>query len=673
MMSMNHFSHQHSLYLVSWSWDISPLICGLCNHLINSWGEKYYECRSCYYWIHKECGESPEHINNSLHDQHPLTLHKKRTSSSSNETTISICCSYCEKPLGDEYAYSCEECAFYMHISCGSIPLPTITCHGREDQDIVRFSCHQRPMMLVEFGGGNDVQGNNCFVCESSWSNPAYSCTIPTCMNFLHKSCAELPQKINHPFHSHQPLQLQITRPQTCDVCCKKDCRLNFSCPKIGCNFKLGIECAYLRTTVKCRSHDHLLALVKNASCDNIQCDACLKSYEGLQSPAVGTNYEVQHTQSLLFSCMECNYKLHFICGPLPSIIKYDYHIHYLALVDSLIEDESDEYYCDVCEKERNLQFRIYRCNDCKYTAHVHCMISQIMQGIKGETNTNNHVELWALGEFRWDWSIEMDKAEDHQHQTLGDVMNTLTQEEKKRLTHPVDLFFKFGYDHYRDLNSQFDQLGSLENFNKFKEFFQSDYDDFWNEVHYYTSEEGFKVEGKYLRQEVVEVAGKYMVPKTLAPILKTFIHKYGDLDGQSSLSSGMRSVISTLLSIVIDKMCRTKVEDVTMDDLHEWHFYILGIEYISGFNLNQIRSVLSKEFTSAYLGYTAIRCEQEVHAKINMKIATLEVQLEKCRKMREELPTILSHKSSTTLERLNKASKWKNKTLGEILMVNIV
>ncbi|XP_062079482.1 uncharacterized protein LOC133783895 isoform X2 [Humulus lupulus] len=338
-------------------------------------------------------------------------------------------------------------------------------------------------------------------------------------------------------------------------------------------------------------------------------------------------------------------------------------------VVVKMYKDDFDEYYCDACEKERNLQFRVYRCDDCKYTAHVHCIIDEILKTLKGETNTNNNnneVELRALGEFQWNWSTEMDQAKDHHHQTLGEIMYTLTQEEKKRLAHPVDLCYKLGYNRYRNLNSQFDELRSLENFDKFKEFFQSEYDDFWNEVYFYTSEEGFKVEEKYSRQEVVEVAGKYMVPKTLSPILKTLIQKYGDLDGQSSLSSGMRSVISTLLSIVIDKMCRTKIENITMDDMHEWHFYILGIEKISGFNLYGIRSILYKECMSAYLGFKAIRCEKEVPKKLDMKIATLEAELEKFKKMREELPTIMSHKSSTTLERLSKAAKWKNKTLGD-------
>ncbi|XP_030509773.2 uncharacterized protein LOC115724597 isoform X2 [Cannabis sativa] len=491
-----HFSHpHHRFYLYNWSYTYYWRCC-LCNQLITS-GEEYYKCEGyCFNVVHKQCGELPEQINNhTFHDQHPLTLRI-------HNNNISSCCFYCDKSFGDEYAYSCEECEFYMHMRCAAIPLPTLTCH--DGDIIVRFSCHQHPMAIFDQDDGKDAYQD-------------------------------------------------------------------------------------------------------------------------------------------------------------------DYHIHKLTLVDSLNEEEFEEYYCDSCEEERNPQFRVYTCTDCKYTAHVHCMMNEIMKAIKGETNTNNYVESMAFGESRWDWTI-YEKAKQHQHQTLQGIIKTLTLEEKHKLTYPLDFtHFKHHYNYFRNLNSQFDELGSLENFKKFKEFLQSDYDLFWRELIWYTSEEGLKVEDeKYLRQEVVEVAeGKYMVPKTLAPILTTFILKYGDVDhGKSHLTSiGMRSVIPTLLCIVIDKMCRTKLEDITMDHLKQWYFYLHGIQEISGFKLFPIRKILYGKFLRAYLGYKVIRWEEEIPKKLDTKIATLKAELERCEKMREELPAILSDKSSFKLECLRETATWKNKT----------
>ncbi|XP_062104914.1 uncharacterized protein LOC133816427 [Humulus lupulus] len=662
MYCIQHFSHDHILYLDRWWFDIQ-MSCGLCNCLILKC-QKYYYCFGCDYHIHKRCAKLPQYISNTLHDTHPLALISQR---SSFDESI-ICCFYCEKPLGDEYAYTCSLCAFYMHITCGSIPLPAITCDGDEDHDIVQFSCHEHPMMLVELGGGKDVGGNNCFACQLPWSSPAYSCTSLTCTIFLHKSCACLPQKIQHPFHSHKPLKLQISKPQTCDVCCKRDCKLNFSCMEIGCNFKLGTECACLCTTVKSHSHDHSLSLVEKASSNNVQCDACLESYDDNDSDILA-NYEVQQTQSFLFRCMECSYNLHFLCGPLPYTIKYEYHIHYLILIDSLKDEEFDKYYCDTCEEERNPKFRVYTCVECKYTAHIHCMIPEIMQAIKGGTND---VELLALGENRWKLGEEMDDIEDHnptEKQTIGDIIDTLTEEEKQKLIQPLDFISnKRYYNYYRNLNSKFDELESIENFHNFKEFFQSDYDysNFRMEVLYYTAIEGLTVDDQYSRQEVVEVDGKYLIPNTLVPIFKTYLLKYGDDCNSSSESTGMKSVAATLLSIVIDKMCKCKVEDATMDYFKEWIFYLRGIGEISGFRINQFLLVLLDKSMDAYLGYMAIRCEKQVPEKLDMKIATLEAELERYKKMRDQIPAIMSQKSSSIQHFMSQASELKHNTVGD-------
>ncbi|KAF4375339.1 hypothetical protein G4B88_022005 [Cannabis sativa] len=550
--------------------------------------------------MHKECGELPEHMNNhTLHDQHPLTLRKIH-----NNNISSSCCFYCDKPFGDEYAYSCQECDFYMHMRCASIPLPTLTSH---DGDIVRFSCHQHPMPIVHQHEDKGKEKEKLEETLGNSINVDLRPTTPSDEQGENTVQVEQGEDIVQVEQGEDTVQVEQGE-DTVQVEQGKDTvqveqgedivRVEHgeNTVQVEQGEKIvHVEQGNLRESqaeeLEDYHHDHSLVLVENACCDhNIQCDACLRSYKKLQGPSNRANSEVQRTQSLLFRCMECTYNLHFICGPLPFMVKDDYHIHKLTLVDSLNEEEFDEYYCDFCEEERNPQFRM--------------------------------------------------------------------------CTHALTANIQRTYNYFRNLNSQFDELGSLENFNKFKEFLQGGYSYFRDELFYYTSEEGLKVEDeKYLRQEVVEVVeGKYMVPNTLAPILTTFIRKYGDLDRQSRLTIGMRSVISTLLCTVIDKMCRTKLEDITMDHLKQWRFYLQGIENISGFNLYPIREVLYEEFLDAHLGYKVIRWEKEVIEKLDAKIA----ELKKCEKMREELSSILSHKSSTTLERLSAASKWKNKALGD-------
>ncbi|XP_062079361.1 uncharacterized protein LOC133783738 [Humulus lupulus] len=651
--SFQHFTHeQHPLIYKSQSpffKSKSLFSCHICNHLISP-SERHYFCQYliCNFHIHKHCGELPRHINSSFHGVHHLTLLKR--SSLQN----SVHCFYCEKAFGDEYAYTCDECDFYMHTNCGLIPQPTITNHcgednGDDDHGVIQFSCHQHPMALIEVEGGEHINlGKKCFACQLPWSSPAYSCTTLTCENFFHKSCVDhLPQTIQHPFHSHKPLILQISKPRSCSVCFKKDCRLIFSCREIGCTFKIGTECAFLDTIVKCRSHDHLLSFVEGAYCDDIQCDACRKSYKELNNHVT---YEIHLTRSFLFRCMECDFNLHFLCGLLPSTIKYKYHIHELTLADSIIEDNCHEYCCDVCEQERNPEFRIYKCTDCQYTAHIHCLIHEIWKVIKKKDNIINHVELWALGENLWKWESEMeedDTISTKQKMTLRDLMNCLTQEEKKKMLQPSYDYKTTFYHYYKTANSRFHQLGSIEDFDTMKEFFQefgSLITDFNNELYYYNAEEGLKIDEKYLRQEVIEVDGKYKVPKTLAPILKTLIDKYGDLGGDSSLTPQMKSVTITVLLIVIDKMCRTKMEDVTWDDLKEWYFYLGGIRRITYFKINQLLVDLRKKIFPVYWSFKAIRCKKQVAENLHDKIESLKAELKRSEENLEELEKIDMH-----------------------------
>ncbi|XP_062074867.1 uncharacterized protein LOC133778864 [Humulus lupulus] len=445
-----------------------------------------------------------------------------------------------------------------MHAKCGSIPQPTIissytTSDGEDDDDdFIQFSCHQHPMALVvEPGDGSDEEdiniGKKCIACQLPWSYPAYSCTSLSCPNFFHKTCVDkLSRKVQHHFHSHKSLSLQISKPQSCDLCCKKDCRLIFSCREIGCIFKIGTECAFLYTIVKCRSHDHLFCLAEGASCDDIKCDACQKSYKELDNHAT---FEIQLTRSFLFRCMECNFNLHFICGPLPFTIKYKYHIHSLTLLDSVVEDNCHEYYCDVCEEERNSDFRVYNYSNCRYVAHIHCLVPQ------------------------------------------------------------------------------FDNLPWM---------------DFYWELYYYTPKEGIEIEEKYLRQNVRKVDAKYKVPNTLAPILKTLLDSYGgDLGGDSSLSSAMKSVTATSLLIVIDQMCRTKIEDVTWDDLKQWYFYLDVINWIADFKVCPYLWDLRENFVRKYWTSKVIRLKQVYKNLIEEKIEYLKVESKRLEENLDEFKKI--------------------------------
>ena len=122
--------------------------------------------------------------------------------------------------------------------------------------------------------------------------------------------------------------------------------------------------------------HDHNLHFVeKTADTEIAKCNG----YDGYcTQPVAANSSEVSRTKSKFHVCLDCDFKLHMLCGPLPATIKYECHIHCLTLVDWLLEDDYDEHYCDVCETERDPRIRFYYCEECKYFAHVHCLFSEV-------------------------------------------------------------------------------------------------------------------------------------------------------------------------------------------------------------------------------------------------------------------------------------------------------
>ncbi|GMN43090.1 hypothetical protein TIFTF001_012299 [Ficus carica] len=579
MRPISHFSHEHVL---QGHWVSKERVCNMCNGPI-SIKLYHYFCSQCRYYIHKECAKWPEHIDHSLHPPHRLTLQRR-----SLDDNVNRCC-YCEKPFENyEYLYACEQlCSdFYMHRACAMIPVPTIMSNidGSEEHNVVHFSCHQQPTILVDHRDSHKSRAT-CFACQSNRSGPVYSCTS---------------------------------------------------------------KCVSLHLTVKCQSHDHLLSLVEKSSCE-IQCDACQKSYEiGIEV----VPEEFNHTRSLLFRCMDCTYNLHFLCGPLPHTINYEYHMHPLILSDhSVSKDDSNEYYCDVCEEERDQSFRIYYCEECKHAAHIHCLRYEIMKALKGDTED---AELEALGENRW--NVLAIKSKDHQAKenleksTLKNIVDMLTKSEREMLIDP------FGFN---DSQKKVYRRNSY-NLN------DQGFGNFLFELKYFTPEEGLlKLLGeKYLRQQVENVDG-YMIPETLARIFRKVLLKYGDLGGKRSLTPAMRSVTATLLCIVIDKMCKTKVEDITRDDLRHLHFYLTGIRNITSYKLNRYVDSF-KHVVKSYLGFEAIRHEKGVSEKLDQRMATLEAEMERCKENREKLKRYTSEMSNFMKECWSKALEEKASTWGD-------
>lgn len=296
------------------------------------------------------------------------------------------------------------------------------------------------------------------------------------------------------------------------------------------------------------------------------------------------------------------------------------------------------------------------------------------MKVIKGDTK--DHVELQTLGDNRWDHDdlLELDHSKELIHHedkefTLKDIVDGLTEPDKQLLINPfgsVEAWRRiYFWGYFRSANSWFDRKGSIEeDIDRTRRLFHISYSDLsllGDELDNFTVEEDLlKLDEKYLRQKVEDVGG-YMVPKTLAPILKTSLRKYGDLGGRKSLSREMKSVTSTLLCIVIDKMCKTKVEDLTWDDLQHSCFYLNGIREITGFKIDMYLSSL-EDVKKAFLYVEANRSKNDVKEKLHRRIAELKAESERCVENCEKLNMYTSEMSDAMERCVSRASKWKHK-----------
>ncbi|KAL5548962.1 hypothetical protein UlMin_004193 [Ulmus minor] len=566
--------------------------------------------------------------------------------------------------------YTCHLCSnVYIHISCSKIPfIPTLLCDG---QNHIQYICHNHPMTFVERDGTCDGVVKYCFACQSPLSSgPSYICK-KYCPNVFHKACAELPEKIEHSFlHPYHPLKLQVSEPQSCDACHKRGGRLIYLCCEQGCNFRLGTECASLTPKVKWDRHEHSLFLMENAYCGIDQyCDVCHNSYEKRLVPV---HNEVSRTQSFLFRCMKCNFNIHFLCGPLPITIEHECHMHLLTLVDSVGGDDSTEPYCDVCEEKRDQRFRVYYCKDCKYVAHIYCVVSEVTKVLKGD---HSNVKLLAVGDAPW-MSNHTDMAvEGISTLTMAHIMESLTEEERMKLRNPFPAWDKAAYkarhEFYRDRNADLERKGDGEDIQRIQSLFNSHHfvDSYFKEFdHFIPDEDGLKLDERYLKMKVVDVKG-YQVPHTLAPVFKTLLSKYPHFGRNSryDFTPEMRSVLCTFLCIVFDRMSTTKVEDITKDLLLQWFYYSRSIDNISDFKINFLFRHL-KKLTRVFLGLEARRFKKEMLERLQQRITDIPQQMANLQAELESsklnLEKVKSYGDSTTShvmkENLQLSSKFK-------------
>ncbi|KAK9185317.1 hypothetical protein WN943_025673 [Citrus x changshan-huyou] len=355
-----HFTHHHLLALLE-SQRNDDMDCYICMKLIIQ-GHTAYGCDPCGFYLHKSCFKLPKVMCHKSHDSHYLTF--ENSSNSGN-----VVCKGCDDYLKG-YRYRCGSCDFELDLDCAIIH-PSINWKAGSDEECkyydkdrkegLRHYSHYHP--LKPSAVGDYVE---CKLCHKNIRSSSYGCE--SCMFYIHKLCAELPQNVQHPFHPHRCLTLgahykEIYRCEACYFYVNPG--VYYRCDDKYCETYFHLECVSLKPNIKYEGHQHLLILVENMSYQG-KCEAC-------HSEIVGTFF---------VRCVQCDLNFHVQCGTVsyPSTVDHRHHHHPLTLTtpETLVKDDSILHSCGVCKGLGDPSQPSYCCVECEYYTHMRCVINEM-------------------------------------------------------------------------------------------------------------------------------------------------------------------------------------------------------------------------------------------------------------------------------------------------------
>ncbi|XP_059428442.1 uncharacterized protein LOC132162193 [Corylus avellana] len=256
-------------------------------------------------------------------DWHPLTFVEELKIDGKEQ----VVCTKCNESAVVGPTFKCNACPYLRHVSCYDKSTFKFHFGRRHDNDQLMFT--------EELKNDDGKEGVVCMACDEQVKGPGYKCSTSECNFRLHKSCAQLPRQIQcHPSHPNHILILRHPRiaSSICNAC----------------------------EILKHEGHQHSLSLPISS---NKNCNACDHSHTYSKNTQV-------------FVCTTCDFALGFECATLPLVARHKNDEHPLALTYAA-ENNSGEYYCQICEKERDSNHWFYYCVKYDFPAHLQCVLGK--------------------------------------------------------------------------------------------------------------------------------------------------------------------------------------------------------------------------------------------------------------------------------------------------------
>jgi hypothetical protein len=370
-------SHAHPLTLMRKSVSFTCDACG------KEGKGMFYSCAVCPFLVHLECASFPLIVKHIRHS-HPLNLTSSLEVYQSDHKLCQLCVKIVDIDDIDYMVYYCSTCDYVNHLHCAtneqlldetfvpkfedtelgrdesidSFPYVVLKSKVGEDKiekavEIKHFS-HQHDLELIDEQLENKEK---CDACVSPISLPFYSCA--QCRFSVHKSCVELPRKMSHSLHRHTLILLTKTPKYVfdCDACHRSCNGFTYHCDK--CKFNLDVHCSLIPDIIDHDGHEHQLILSSALYSD--RCGSC--SSEG----------------RIFFRCAmkDCEFTMDFKCATLPRTIRYGPYKQPFILSYKDKDSSTNEYFCDICEKERDPKHWFYYCAELNFPAHPDCILGK--------------------------------------------------------------------------------------------------------------------------------------------------------------------------------------------------------------------------------------------------------------------------------------------------------
>ncbi|OMO84482.1 C1-like protein [Corchorus capsularis] len=379
------------------------------------------------FYLHEKCAKLPYEIQHPSHSSHPLNLYTKYPYKG-----FKICDECGDIPRG--FIYLCEECNFMLDVKCAAQTAQENGVSSMQHKGIESSRHHFGHEHDLLIGHCSDpINQVGCNICELPISGQAHFCPGSSCHYIVHESCLRLPEKMQVPFHAGHMMVMRSKdsqkypnyffrmSPPRCYACHGFFSSIvGYECEECPLYF-LHSTCAnsLRRPLMKLESHEHNLYYL-GTDCQLLSanynfpfnCSKCRKNCRGQP----------------FYRCMECNdINFHLECVPLLHIVKSRHHIHPLTLKDSFIEDDSGEYYCDICEEERFAKDHVYYCEECKglFLAHIECALAKVeyvVSYLDGQEREESRIESEpSSSDNEYDSSVNSESSYDDDEQSVQD------------------------------------------------------------------------------------------------------------------------------------------------------------------------------------------------------------------------------------------------------------